>query len=135
MMCKMPTIDEYIEQIEEDVKISELNVKDRQMMLPALKHKYAGLLIRAKVDLSKMYGKRKGLLIQIAEKLKEKSPYELSDANAEKMAQGHEDIKAYAEKISMKKLEIELFEKAERIFSSMTFDIKNLVEIMKLEIE
>ena len=56
----MPTIDEYIEQIEEDVKISELNVKDRQMMLPALKHKYAGLLIRAKVDLSKMYGERKG---------------------------------------------------------------------------
>ena len=131
----MPSIEEYIEEIARDVEISELNVKDRQMMLPALKHKYAGLLIRAKVSLSKMYGERKGLIMDVAEKLKDKSPYELSDANAEKMAQGHEDIKAYAEKISMKKLEIELFEKAERIFSSMTFDIKNLVEIMKLEIE
>ena len=131
----MPSIEEYIEEIGKDVQISELNVKDRQMMLPALKHKYAGLLIRAKVGISKMYGERKGLLLRIAKKLQEKSPYELSDANAEKMAQGHEDIKSYAEKISMKKLEIELFEKAERIFSSMTFDIKNLVEIMKLEIE
>ena len=131
----MPSIDEYIEEIAKDVEISELNVKDRQMMLPALKHKYAGLLIRAKVSLAKLYGERKGLIINIADKLKDKSPYELSDANAEKMAQGHEDIKAYAEKISTKKLEIELFEKAERIFSSMTFDIKNLVEIMKLEIE
>ena len=37
--------------------------------------------------------------------------------------------------VATKQLEIELFEKAEKIFSSMTFDIKNLIEIMKLEIE
>ena len=30
---------------------------------------------------------------------------------------------------------IELMEKAERIFNSMTFDIKNMIDIMKLEIE
>lgn len=131
----MPTIEDYIKQIEEDVQISELNVRDRQMMLPAIKHKYAGLLIRGKMSLSDLYNSRADKKKQIAVILKEKSPYDLSDANAEKMADRHDDVIQLSRDIRTKQLEIELFEKAEKIFSSMTFDIKNLVEIMKLEIE
>lgn len=131
----MPTIDDYIQEIERDVQISELNVRDRQMMLPALKHKYAGLLIRGKICLSSLYNKRADKKKEIASLLKEKSPYDLSDANAEKMADRHDDVVQLNRNIRIKQLEIELFEKAEKIFSSMTFDIKNLIEIMKLEIE
>ena len=131
----MPTIEDYIKEIEKDVEISELNVRDRQMMLPAIKHKYAGLLIRAKINLSTLYNKRADKKKDIGSLLQESSPYDLSDANAGKMAEKHDDVVKLSRDIRNKQLEIELFEKAEKIFSSMTFDIKNLIEIMKLEIE
>ena len=37
------------------------------------------------------------------------------------------------QQIKEHKLVIEFLEKSEKIFSSLTFDIKNLVEIIKLE--
>ena len=36
-------------------------------------------------------------------------------------------------KINEEKLIVEFLEKIEKIFSSLTYDIKNIIEIMKLE--
>ena len=52
---------------------------------------------------------------------------------AQKAAEKHSRVKAINEKIKENKLIVEFLEKSERIFSSMSFDIKNITEIMKLE--
>ena len=72
----MDLLDKYIKELGEDTSLDEFTVRDVQMKLPAIKHKWAGRLMRLKLDNEKL--------------------------------------------------------KADR-GNSMTFDIKNLTEIMKLE--
>ncbi len=52
---------------------------------------------------------------------------------ARSKAEEHDKIKDIDSQISENKIIIEFLEKVEKIFNSMTFDIKNLTEIMKLE--
>jgi hypothetical protein len=131
----MSLLEQYIEELGEDTQMSELDIKDVQMKLPAIKHKYAGRLVRAKIQLSQLYNKRDAIRKDVVERLKEESPYQLSDAVAAKTADKHTSISTIQAEIYETKIIIELLEKAERIFNSMTFDIKNMIDIMKLEIE
>ena len=51
------------------------------------------------------------------------------------IAKSHNKIRDINTQIYEQKIIIELLEKAERIFNSMTFDIKNIIDVMKLEVE
>jgi hypothetical protein len=44
-------LEEYIKELSEDLKIDELNLKDYQLRLPALKHKWTGRCIRLKANI------------------------------------------------------------------------------------
>ena len=63
----------------------------------------------------------------------ETSTYSVTLPTAMKAAEKHSRVKDVNEKIKECKLIIEFLEKGERIFSGMSFDIKNITEIMKLE--
>ena len=53
--------------------------------------------------------------------------------NARKKAEEHVDVKAIATEIGQLRLVVEFLEKTEKTLSSITFDIKNLIEIIKIE--
>ena len=59
--------------------------------------------------------------------------YKVAAAVAERQAGNHQTIMKLDRKIKEERLLVEFLEKAEKIFSSMTFDIKNITEIVKLE--
>ena len=46
--------EKYKSELDEDMKINELNLKEAQLMLPGRKHKWAFRLIQQKRDLSKL---------------------------------------------------------------------------------
>jgi len=73
------------------------------------------------------------MIKQIAQEVIETATYQVTLPTAQKAAEKHHSIKAINEKIKEHKLIIEFLEKGEKIFSSMSFDIKNITEIMKLE--
>ena len=52
---------------------------------------------------------------------------------AEKASYRHDKMKEISKKISNEELIIEFLEKTERTFSAIGFDIKNIIEIMKME--
>jgi len=131
----MKIIEELIDELDKDTSMSELNLRDVQLKLPAIKHKYAGRLIRAKIDLQELFNRRRQVKQMTVDKLKKEAPYELSDPVADKMADKYDGVQEIGDMINEHKLLIELLEKAEKIFNSMTFDIKNMIEIMKLEVE
>ena len=131
----MKIIEELINELDKDTSMSELNIRDVQLKLPAIKHKYAGRLIRAKIDLQELFNRRRQVKQMTVDKLKKEAPYELSDPVADKMADKYDGVQEIGDMINEHKLLIELLEKAEKIFNSMTFDIKNMIEIMKLEVE
>jgi hypothetical protein len=129
----MQQLEDYILEMEADVEFDDFSIKDSQMKLPAIKHKWVGRLIRHKNNLNKIKAERHDLVKRLAIKIKETSPYKVTDASAERASYKHEDVAALSKTIQESELIIEFIEKADKILNSMTFDIKNLVEIMKLE--
>ena len=129
----MNTLDKYISELAEDTTLDEFTMKDVQMKLPAIKHKWAGRLIRSKIAVNQLQKKRNRTLNEMATRLITESPVKISRPLAKQKVEEHEAIVEIDESISEEKAVIEFLEKAERILNSMTFDIKNLTEIMKLE--
>ena len=129
----MKQLEEYIKEMGVDVEIDEFNIKETQMKLPALKHKWVGRLVRHKGDLARASSRRDNVIKEIAKEVIDTATYQVTLPTAQKAAEKHKRVKDIDEEIKEHKLIVEFLEKSERIFSSMTFDIKNITEIMKLE--
>lgn len=129
----MEQLEQYIKEMDVDVDIDEFNIKETQMKLPALKHKWVGRLIRHKGALGELNSRRDNTIKQIAKELIDTATYQVTLPTAQKAAEKHEKVKRIDQEIRENKLIVEFLEKSERIFNSMTFDIKNITEIMKLE--
>jgi len=129
----MEQLEKYIIELEKDVKIDQFNVRDVQLRLPAYKHKWVGRLMRHKYELSKLYAKKFAIKKQVTQKICETTTYKVTKTTAEKAADNHDTIIDVNGEIEDQKIIVEFLEKSEKILSSMTFDIKNIIEVMKLE--
>lgn len=129
----MKQLEDYIKEMGVDVEIDELNLKETQLKLPALKHKWVGRLIRHKGDLNRAESRKDNVIKEVAKEVIDTATYQVTLPTAEKAAAKHPRVKKINEEITELKLIVEFLEKSERIFSSMSFDIKNITEIMKLE--
>lgn len=129
----MDVLDKYISELEEDTKLDVFKVRDVQCMLPGIKHKWIGRLIRHKQKSQTLEQELNEKRNQIATLLTNQADYKLSRPMAEKAAEKHNEVVDIKNRIKDNKSVVELLEKTERVLSSMTYDIKNLVEIMKIE--
>ena len=129
----MELLERYKKDIEEDLKIDEFNIKEASLKSPGRKHFWVSKLIYHKRSLLKLEAERDELKRKIVKELQFQSPVKLSTPVLEKTSDTSDIIKLMDVKISEEKLIIEFLEKTEKIFSSLTYDIKNIVEIMKLE--
>ncbi len=129
----MEIIDKYTKELEEDTKLTMLNLRDAQMRLPAIKHKWAARLINHKMEINKL----KSLIIKaknaIIEKQINNSKIKLSRPSLEKNAETNDTVIRLKAKVKDEEYIIMYLDKVEQILRSMTFDIKNLTEILKLE--
>jgi len=126
-------LDQYIDEIEKDLQINEFNLKDSSMKAPARKHYWVSKLIRHKKNLLKLRILRDSVKKEIVGKIIEESPVKITTPVAEKASYKHDKMKEISEKISNEELIIEFLEKTEKTFSAVGFDIKNIIEIMKME--
>lgn len=126
-------LEKYIDELAKDVQVDEFALKECQMKLPALKHKWVGRLVRHKKDLHVLQRERYVKLSEISDKVRNASDIQLTKIAADKLAEKHKEIIEIDDKIKDIELVVELLDKCERIFSSMSFDLKNLVEIIKME--
>jgi hypothetical protein len=126
-------LDQYISEIEKDLQINEFNLKDSSMKTPARKHYWVSKLIRHKKNLLILKKQRDNIKREIVDKIVEESPVKITTPVAEKASYKHDKMKEISEKISNEELIIEFLEKTEKTFSAVGFDIKNIIEIMKME--
>jgi hypothetical protein len=126
-------LDRYLEEASDDASLDVFTVKDVQSKLPGIKHKWVGRLIRAKRKLANLYEQKEDIKNELLHKAKEQAPYKVSDASIEKSLKKTKTIKDIDREIREYKLIVDFLERTEKVFSSMTFDIKNLTEVMKLE--
>ena len=121
----------YKEAIEKDLKIDQFNIHTKVNEIPSLKHFWVGKLIESKIDLKKLQRKKTELIKKVQNS--GDIGLKLSLQSTKEMLAKSPVIAEINEEIEELELIIEYLEKAEKIFSSTTYDIKNAIELMKLE--
>lgn len=129
----MEILDQYIDEIEKDLQINEFNLKDSSMKTPARKHYWVSKLIRHKKNLLSLRQQRDSIKRDIVQKIIEESPVKVTAPVAEKASYQHEKMKEISNKISNEELIVEFLEKTEKVFSSMTYDVSNIIKVIQLE--
>ena len=127
------TLDQYNNELKEHLVLDEFNIKDAQMKLPGRKHLWVGRLMRHKQEKNNLIAKKKQMVEKLTKSIQEQSTVRLSVPAAEKVAWNTEPIKKINSEIAEHELLIEFLEKVEKIMSSISYDIKNIIEIQKLE--
>ena len=126
--------EKYQAEVTEELELSDFNMKDVQMRLPAVKHKWVARLIQRKIELNK-YKKLKVEAIEaVIQSLRKEAPVLLSDAALAKKAEKNETIQKIVLKMEECEILIDYLEKVERVCNGTSYDIKNLVDIRKLEL-
>lgn len=123
----------YQDELKKDISIDELNMKEQSLHATTVKHKWAGRLMRHKIDLNKAEKQREKALSIVCERLSADPSIQLSSAAIRKKAEQHETVVQIDEIIEQGKLIVEYLEKVEKIVTSMTWDLKNIIDIVKLE--
>jgi len=123
----------YKEEIIKDTKIDEINLLEKQLCLPAIKHKWVARLIQQKREKNNLLKKRKELKEQVLEKIKDQIPPGIPKKALDARLDSTEEIQKIDENIQDIDIMIEYLEKIEIIFKSMSYDLRNIIDINKLE--
>jgi hypothetical protein len=130
----MELFDKYFEEIKEDTRLDQINILDRQLMLPAVKHKWVSRLMEQKRHKLMLERKKKELKEEVLIKLTANGvPTGIPQAAINKKVESSETIKKIDDEIKNTDLIIEYLEKVEKIFSSTTYDISNATKLMVME--
>lgn len=129
----MELLKNYFEEVGKDLVLDDFNIKEQTMRLPARKHYWVAKLINAKIERNQTFEKKRKLKKNITKEVIATSPVKLSQSAAEQAAERHESLSSLTSKIKELDIIIEYLEKVEKTMSQMGFDIKNAVEIMKME--
>jgi replicative superfamily II helicase len=122
-----------MEEVEKDLVVNDFNIKETQLRLPARKHYWVARLIEAKSELQKLNDKEKKLQKKLAVKIKEEAPIHLTDKAISTLIDEQDEMFNIKDNKRDLTNVIEYLEKVEKIMSSMGFDIKNIIELNKLE--
>jgi hypothetical protein len=129
----MDIIEKYEAEIKEDAHVDELNVKDVAMRLPAIKHKWVSRLIYHKRQVSKLSNELDNIVDLSMKKLKQMGDIQLSPKALQARITTTAEYKKIEEDREYHRSIVDYLEHVESIFRYMTNDIKNVIEIMKLE--
>ena len=129
----MSLLEQYVIEMGKDVEFDDFTIKETQMKLPAIKHKWVGRLVRHKQELHRKRAEYEQVKKRLVEEARKNSTYQVTTPALEKIVTKHDTLVKRQHEIDDIELIIELLERAEKLFSSMSFDMKNLIEIMKME--
>lgn len=127
------SLSNYIEELKDDCVVDDINLKESALMIPAKKAKWVTRLILAKNSVNKLEKDKKKQISIIMEKLKQESISTVSNAVLKSLAEKHESVIEIDNKIEENYNLIDFLERVEKVMSSMSFDIGNIVKIVQLE--
>jgi hypothetical protein len=122
-----------MEEVEKDLVVNDFNIKETQLRLPARKHYWVARLIEAKSELQKLNDKEKKLQKKLAIKIKEEAPMHLTDKVISTLIDEQDEMFNIKDNKRDLTNVIEYLEKVEKIMSGMHWEIRNIIELNKLE--
>ena len=129
----MDLLKRYKEEINKDLAVDDFNIKDVQQKLPSRKHFWVARLIDARIELSQLQKRKKKLKVLLSQKIASDSMVSLSQSVISNAVENSDEMEKLNDSIKEYEYIIEYLEKVEKIMSTMHWEIKNIVEIQKLE--
>ena len=129
----MELLRKYIGEIGQDLVLDDFNLKEAQMRLPARKHFWVARLMEAKIKRNSLIRDKKKIKKELVKKVITDSPVRISQSAAESAAERHESIDSLNKGIAEQDTIIEYLEKVEKIMGNMHWEIKNIIDINKME--
>lgn len=129
----MTLLQKYITELENDVKLDELNLKDAALTLPGKKAKWVSRLMLEKSELIALQKRKEKQLVSVIEAIKAESPVKMTYPSLKEAAERHSIVSEINNEIKEKEGVIEFLERVEKTIHSVGFDIKNLIELLKME--
>jgi len=129
----MTVLEKYIKELEADVVVDELNLKEAALMLPAKKAKWVSRLMLEKNNFNDLQRKKTKIVREAVEELKRESGVRLATPTLERAAEKHPAVVAIESEIQNTQSVVDFLERVEKVMHSLGFDIKNLIELIKME--
>ena len=134
LLIIMNLFEKYFEEIKEDTKFDQINILEKQLMLPSIKHKWVSCLVKQKIHRNELEKKRKSLKEDVLKTISQNGiPTGIPKAALNSKVESSEVFKKIDDEIMDINLIIEYLEKVEKILSSITYDIGNATKLMVLE--
>lgn len=123
--------EKIVQEIEKDLKIDRMNMDEKSLQIPSIKHYWIAELYRTKIQIQKLEKAKK-------ERMKQVQANQVSEIGLSKssiMAQVNNDelIIKINEKLEELKIIVEYLEDAKYVLGRATDDIKNRIELEKVE--
>ena len=129
----MQLLKKYMEDIGQDLVLTDLNLKEQQQRLPARKHFWVGRLIEAKIKRNELIATKSKLKKDLVKKVIEDSPVRINQTSAEAATEKYESVTKLNKDIREQDTIIEYLEKVEKILGNMHWEIKNVIDMNKME--
>jgi hypothetical protein len=131
MKTALELLEEYAKEMDMDTQIDSVNIMEKQLSSPNVKHKWLYRLIKSKKILIDLVEQKEGF---INNTLNNNNPLHLSKAVVAAKAGNDPTYKELQRSIKDQELLVEYLDtNIGKILSQMGFDFRNLVELMKME--
>lgn len=130
---KLNKLDKYIKEYDDDVSYDRVSLEDVNLKMPATKAKWIARYINAKKEYNELQDILANAIEKVVEIIKKESPVGITTQLAEKGAEKHELVKKIRKELRNQHLLIEFLEKTEKSIHTVTYDIKNSIDIIKSE--
>lgn len=135
-------LNNYIKEFENDIKISEANIREKAMLKSSIAAKWARYYYEEEKFKNKIENSITDLKNQIAEKLFEKKKASIKEFSAaetmlkieaEKVFKQTSQYQAIKQQLDVQEDVLRFITEAKQMISAFGFDIKNAIDILKLE--
>lgn len=123
--------EKIVKEIEQDLKIDRMNMDEKTLKIPSIKHYWVAELYRTKIQIQKLEKAKK-------ERMKQVQANQVSEIGLSKssiMAQVNNDelIIKINDKLEELKIIVDYLEDAKYVLGRVTDDLKNRIELEKVE--
>ena len=126
--------EKFRDQLKEELQIDEMNLKEKSMKAPSIKHYWVARLMDQRLNLYKYKKYRKEAAKKVFESIKADDPVKLSDLIINKRVSENELISKIDNAIGETELLIKFLEDTvDKVCKNISYDINNIIEINKLE--
>lgn len=130
-------LEQYSKEISEDLKITEITLQDKSFDIPQRKHYWVAKLIIEKQELNRLKREKKNIekdVLRAQQGGTDLAPVTLTQNSIRKVINNTNIMQDILRQIEDQELLVEYLEKTEKIFSYITNDVKNITEIIQLQL-